>query len=593
MSYNNLPTPVVASSNPASLNTQLPPGYHTSQEPMSPTVRSAGLSDAGKSGSTVSPTDTLPLDAYAYHNNNKSLEHMQVVYDSSNNVKEWAKRGGHDDGDDDDDDDDNKDGGSGSASEEGVVGLAKTESTLIPLDPNSKEIRRLRRKVDRHLMPLLTLMYLCAYLDRANIGNAKVFNMEKDLNISGSTFSWGLSIFYFAYVLGEIPSSILVKKVGPALWVSMVIALWGAVMMSMAFLRNGAGLLTARFFLGIFESGFAPAPVVIISLWYPRLEHAFRIGVFFSAATVAGACAGLIAYGIARMDGVLGMKSWSWIFLLEGAATVVVAAIAYFTLPNLPETSTFLTDREKFLTIERLRRDAGPATQTHFSWKQFWMVFKDPKTYVYTLILTLHSPALASLGVFVPSIVRGLNFSPVRTQLMTVPIWSVACIATLSVAISSDRLKGRGSHAIACVSAAFIGYILLIVIPEDNLVGRYLSLTLCASGIYACLPILLSWPSANVGGHTKRSVTVGTVIGGQIGSAVGGQIYRDDDAPRYIRGHSICAGLLAVELVLIITIRWYLMRQNTKRQNMSAEEYMRASQGEELCDDHPDFRFVP
>ncbi|KAG0257249.1 hypothetical protein DFQ27_005212 [Actinomortierella ambigua] len=225
---------------------------------------------------------------------------------------------------------------SGGASLDGADELDRSQSTLAPFDPDSKEVLRLRR----------------------------------------------LSIFYFAYVLGEIPSSILVKKVGPALWISIVITLWGTVMMSMSALKNGAGLLAARFFLGLFESGYAPAPVVMISLWYNRLEQAFRIGIFFSAATVAGACAGLLAYGIAQLDGVLGLK----------------------------ETSSFLTDREKRLLVERLRQDAGPAIQTHFSWKQLRRVYMDPKTYMYSFVILLHAPAFASLGLFVPSIVHGFNF---------------------------------------------------------------------------------------------------------------------------------------------------------------------------------------
>ncbi|KAG0236414.1 hypothetical protein BGW42_003572 [Actinomortierella wolfii] len=469
----------------------------------------------------------------------------------------------------------------------------RSQSTLTPFDPNSKEIRRLRRKIDWRLMPMLSIIYLCSYLDRANIGNSKVYNIERDLNISNSTFTWGLSIFYFAYVLGDIPSSLLLKKVGPSRWISTVILLWGTVMMSMAALKNGAGLLTARFFLGLFESGYAPAPVFMISLWYTRVEQALRISIFFSAATVAGAGAGLLAYAIAGLNGVLGLKAWSWIFLLEGGVTVLVAIIAFFALPDLPETAKFLTEREKQLTIERLRYDAGPATETHFSWKQFRMVFKDPKTYMYSAVIFLHSPEFASLGLFVPTIVHGFKFDPVTTQLMTVPIWTAACIVTLLCALSSDRRMERGGHAAACVAAAALGYVLLISIPEQYLVGRYLSLMLCACGVYACIPVMIAWPSTNVGGHTKKGVTIATVISlSQVGAALGGKIYMDGDGPRYIRGHSICAGLLVAEFFGIVFLKWYLGRLNAKRQALSAEEYQRACQGEELCDDHPDFRFT-
>jgi MFS family permease len=148
----------------------------------------------------------------------------------------------------------------------------------------------------------------------------------------------------------------------------------------------------------------------MISLWYRRSEHALRIGIFFSAATVAGAFGGLVAYGIVHLHEVLGLRAWQWIFILEGIPTIVCALLAFALLPDFPETSTFLTPAEKALSIQRIKEDVGPATSTEFSWQEFRATFRDWKVYAHMIIGFFHSIAFASLGLFVPSITLGFGF---------------------------------------------------------------------------------------------------------------------------------------------------------------------------------------
>ncbi|GJJ75758.1 MFS transporter, ACS family, allantoate permease [Entomortierella parvispora] len=459
------------------------------------------------------------------------------------------------------------------------------------LDPVA--VGKLRRKIDLHLIPLISVLYLCSFLDRVNIGNAKVAGLASDIVLTANEYNWALSIFFIGYVIFEIPSNILLKKIGPRKWITIIMIFWGTIMMSMAAVTNAAGLLAARFFLGLTESGLFPGSVYLISLWYTRSEQALRNGLFFSTATMAGAFGGVLAYGIAQMEGVRGLHGWQWIFILEGLPTVLLTIVVFFYLPDFPATAPFLNQEEKELADRRLVIDAGPATQTEFSWKQFRSVFVDWKVYMHMITYILSATPLYSLSLFLPSIVQGFNFSPLTTQAMTAPAYVIACLFTILCAFSSDRFRERGIHYAFPTVIGCLGYILLIVTKDSHVVNRYVSLTVAASGVFAAVPPMLSWFTTNIGGHTKRGVATAAIISfGNIGGAIGGQIYRASDAADgYVRGHTICAVMMGLSAVLVMIMKYGLIRENRRRDNLTPEEFAREAEGDELCDHHPGFRY--
>ncbi|KAG0306693.1 hypothetical protein BGZ98_001894 [Dissophora globulifera] len=434
------------------------------------------------------------------------------------------------------------------------------------LEPDA--VKKLKAKIDRRLVPLVSVLYLCSFLDRVNIGNAKVAGIAQDLNLTPSEYNWALSIFFIGYVLFEVPSNICLKLVGPRIWISTVMVIWGGIMMAMAAVTNATGLLVARFFLGVAECGLFPGVVYLFSVWYTRDEQALRNGIFFSTATMAGAFGGILAYGIARMEGVGGLHGWQWIFILEGLPTVLLTLVVFCWLPDFPETAQFLTPEEKELAIARLRIDAGPATETHFSWRQCRMAFTDWKVYMHMII-------------------------PLTTQVMTAPAYAVACVATLLCAISSDRTKERGLHFAVPALVACIGYVLLIVTRESSTGVRYISLTIAAIGNFCAVPPMVSWFTSNIGGHTKRSVATGAIISfGNIGGGIGGQIYRANDAANgYVRGHTICASSYGILFVLILITKWLYTRENNRRDRLTPEQFAKEAEGEDLCDLHPAWRY--
>ncbi|KAF8929181.1 hypothetical protein BGZ47_001234 [Haplosporangium gracile] len=459
------------------------------------------------------------------------------------------------------------------------------------LDPVA--VGKLRRKIDWHLIPLIAVLYLCSFLDRVNIGNAKVAGISESINLTPSEYNWALSIFFVGYVIFEIPSNILLKKMGPRKWICIIMVLWGGIMVAMAAVKTPAGLLASRFFLGVTESGLFPGSVYLISLWYTRAEQALRNGLFFSTATMAGAFGGVLAYGIAQMDGVSGLHGWQWIFILEGLPTILLTVVIYFYLPDFPSTAPFLNAEEKDLAVRRLLIDAGPATETAFSWRQFRAVFVDWKVYMHMITYILNATPLYSLSLFFPSIVQGFKFNALTTQAMTAPAYVIACLFTIAFAFSSDRFRERGIHYAFPTFIGGIGYVLLIVTKDSPTINRYVSLTVTASGVFASVPAMLSWFTTNIGGHTKRGVATAAIISfGNIGGAIGGQIYRAEDAKNgYTRGHTICAAMMFISSFLIMVMKYLLIRENNRREKLTPEEFAKEAAKEEPCDNHPGFRY--
>ncbi|KAG0214936.1 hypothetical protein BGX28_001142 [Mortierella sp. GBA30] len=407
------------------------------------------------------------------------------------------------------------------------------------------QIARLRRKIDWRLLPLLSLMYLCSFLDRVNIGNAKVAGLERDIGLTPDQYSWALSIFFIGYIIAETPSQML---------------------------------------------ALFPGAVFVISLFYSRGEQALRNGLFFSTATMAGAFGGILAYGISRMDGVRGLHGWQWIFILEGLPTVLLTIVVFFYLPDYPETATFLSEDERDLAVRRLLADAGPATETSFSWKQFRDVFVDLKVYLHMVPYILTMTPLYSLALFLPTLVREFSFDAVTSQLMTTPAYVAGCICTILAAISSDRHRERGFHYAIPILAGALGFILLIVLEHHSTAVRYIGLTVAVSGVFSSVPAMVAYISSNFGGHTKRAVATGLIISfGNCGGLISGYIYLPGQTTR---GHIICLIMLCVAFFFIMILKAFYVRENRRRQNLTAEEFEKESQGVELCDWHPAFIYI-
>ena len=191
------------------------------------------------------------------------------------------------------------------------------------------------------------------------VGNAKIAGMYEDLNLHGLQYNTALTVFFVPYALLEVPSNIVLKILRPSIWISTLMFFWGTTMTLMGLITSYRGLLVARVFLGVTESGFFPAATYLLTIWYLRYEVQRRMAVFYAAASLSGAFSGLLAYAIQHMDGIAGLAGWKWIFLLEGLIPVAMSFFTWWLLPDNPETARFLTKEEKEFIINRLALETG------------------------------------------------------------------------------------------------------------------------------------------------------------------------------------------------------------------------------------------
>ena len=206
----------------------------------------------------------------------------------------------------------------------------------VPCPPHTTQ-RRLLTKVDLRVIPVLSILYLLAFLDRTNIANAAVYGLQDDLNLTGNQYNTALTIFFVPYIAFEIPSNILLKKLKPRVWLSGCMFIFGLVTICQGLVQNFSGLLATRFFLGLAETGMFPGSFYLIGMWYKRSEAQKRYSFFFGSTSLAGAFGGLLASAIGKMNHMRGYLGWRWIFILEGTLSCVVAFLFFFIIPNFPE----------------------------------------------------------------------------------------------------------------------------------------------------------------------------------------------------------------------------------------------------------------
>ncbi|CAO3655313.1 unnamed protein product [Mucor hiemalis] len=363
----------------------------------------------------------------------------------------------------------------------------------------------------------------------------------------------------------------------------------------MATSTNFAGIAVCRFFLGVFEAGFFPGVIYFMSLWYTRQEYGRRIGFFWSFSSLAGAFGGLIAYGISQIKDDR-LKTWQWLFIIEGVPSVILAGFSAWYLPNKPESAKFLTDKERDFAVERLATDAGASNDHSWSWAQVVSVFTDWKTYVYMLIYITGTVALQGVTLFLPSIVANMGtWSKPVAQALTTPPYFFAFLATVAIAWSSDKYFERAYHMIGLNMLALVGFLLLMFLPQNNIAGNYVAACLVTISVYANVAVKVAWFNNNYGGLTRRAVASAAIVSvGTIGGAIGGQIYYDP--PHYFAGNTIAFGCMAAQTVLVFALRILLSRENNRRSKLSEEQReleIHKYGGMELVGDrHYSFRYV-
>ncbi|KAG9308050.1 major facilitator superfamily domain-containing protein [Chiua virens] len=462
---------------------------------------------------------------------------------------------------------------------------------VLDVTMSTKEHAKLLRKIDWHLFPLLWSLYFLSFLDRASIGNAKVAGMSKDLHLVGLRYNIAAAVFFIPYCFAQIPSNIILKLFRPSRWIPMTMFAWGVITTLTCLVNTFQGLVIVRAFLGLAEAGLFPGVIYYISLWYPRAERAKRIAVWLSAASMAGAFGGLLAYGIEMMEGIGGLRGWQWIFCLEGIVTVLLALVALFYMYDYPDTASFLTENESYYHIELLKSDSN-SLATHFELRFALQALKDYKTYLQFVInIGILIPTF-SLALFMPTIIHELGFSAAQAQLLSVPPFAASCISMIICGIYSDRHQLRGPYVIAGALVALVGFTVLYT--QSDPAASYAGAILAAIGVFSAVPSDLAWAGSNAGGDIKRGVALATVIGfANLGGVCSSFIYFDP--PRFQVGHGTMIGFLSLTILFSSFAMWDYNRLNKRKERVCRECGITAENKHEfrdMGDDSPLFRYT-
>ncbi|KAM0257548.1 hypothetical protein ACHAPA_011673 [Fusarium lateritium] len=427
---------------------------------------------------------------------------------------------------------------------------------------DAAETKKIVRKIDWYLLPPLTLLYILSFIDRSNIGNAKVAGMNDDLGLTGPQYNMALTVFFFPYAVFEVPSNIVLKMVRPSRWMCLLVISWGTVVTLQGIVKNYHQLLVTRILLGFTEAGFFPAATYLLTTWYCRWELQTRMAIFYSAASLAGSFSGLLAFGIQHMEGVAGLGGWRWIFILEGILTVCVGVTIPWVLPDSPATASFLSEQEKVFAAERLRLDVrvsmdhdGDDEETDkFEWRYLKDALMDWKIYLGVIIYWGNSTY--GFNFSAPTIIKELGYSAAQAQLMTIPIYVVGACSTIVFARLADKRPGLYPSIIGCIS----------------------------------------WIGNNLAPSFKRAIGMALLISiGNLGGAVGSNIYLQAQAPHYWLGYGFALGIMSLAVISTIALHFATQRIN-KRRAMISEDEVRAkythAQLKAMGDRSPLFKYV-
>ncbi|KAF3923178.1 hypothetical protein ABW20_dc0109114 [Dactylellina cionopaga] len=456
--------------------------------------------------------------------------------------------------------------------------------------------RQLIRKLDLKLIPWLCVLYLTSFLDRTNIGNAKIVGLQADLHMTSGQYNAALSIFFISYALFEPFSNILLKKLRPRVWFTAIMIIWGICMTLMGLVKNWSGLMAARWWLGFWEAGLYPGVNYYLSCWYKRSEFGIRAAIFFSAAAVSGSFGGLLAAAINKMDGVGGLNGWAWIFILEGIATTLIGCASYFILVDFPNEATFLTEDERLRVIRRLRIDnQASAHDETFQFKYVIQSLSDWKTYLGMIMFMGAAGSLYAFSLFLPTIISNLGYKSTQAQLLTVPVYANACVFTIIIGYLADRFNQRGIFNMISALFAVTGYAILY--GSRNYKLSYAATFLAAMGVYPCIANTISWVSNNTEGVYKRGFVLGLVIGwGNLNGVMSSNVYQGRNSPWYRPGHLVVLIYLAACLLGGSIINYILLRsENAKRLRGARDHRLEGLDDQaisDLGDQRPDFIYT-
>ncbi len=411
--------------------------------------------------------------------------------------------------------------------------------------------KRVLRKITLRIVPFVMLLYFIAFIDRVNIGFAAL-TMNKELGFSPTVFGFGAGIFFLGYFLFEVPSNLVLDKVGARIWIARVMITWGLISGAMAFVQGPNSFYTLRFLLGAAEAGFFPGIILYLSYWFPARERAAVTAIFMAAAPLSTVLGSPVSGALLEMHGVLGFSGWQWMFIVEAVPALILGVVVLFYMTDRPEKAKWLRDDERRWLVNTMNAEAAnkAGTASH----SVWHGLADLRVIALSLVYFGTSAGLYTLGIWAPQIIKEFGLSSLQVGFLNALPGIVAVVAMVLWARHSDRTGERTWHVVGACVLASLG--LMFAGFAGTVLAVLLALTLVNIGISSAKPPLWSMPTMFLSGSAAAAgiATINSIgnLGGFVGPAMIGWI--KDLTGSFQGGLYFVAGLLVLSAVLTLIL---------------------------------------
>ncbi|KAK1924527.1 major facilitator superfamily domain-containing protein [Papiliotrema laurentii] len=431
------------------------------------------------------------------------------------------------------------------------------------IDPAAE--KRLKRKIDWRILPILGICYCFYYVDKTTLSYAAIFGIKKDLNLHGTQYSWLSSIFYFGWLAWAIPSNLIMQRSPPAYYLAFNIFMWGALLMCQAASKNFATIAVLRVLSGAAEAIADPAFMLFTSMYYTRAEQPSRISAWYAFNGVGVAGGGLIGYAIGHIKGAL--PSWRYEFLIVGAVCAAWGIAMVLILPNSPATFRGFSHDEKLMMVARMRRNQTGIEHRRIKMDQVKETLLDLKTYMFFLLGFFANIPNGGISNFSTLVIQGLGYDRLHTALLGVPQGAFVVFWIAAGALLNERLP-KNSRTIVCalfMLPTISGALGFLLAPQKAYVARLICFYLTGS-YQASFVLSLSLITSNVGGQTKKMLVSGTIwLGACIGNIAGPFFYKTNQAPKYSLGIGSLLVCNCLEFAMFFAFRFLFIYENRKK----------------------------
>jgi len=407
------------------------------------------------------------------------------------------------------------------------------------------------RKVAWRITPILLLCYVIAYLDRVNVGFAKL-QMAKDLQLSDAVYGFGAGVFFLGYFLFELPSNLILHRVGARVWISRIMITWGVVSVLTMLVNTPLTFYTMRFLLGIAEAGFFPGVILYLTYWFPAKRRATTTAWFITAVALSGLVGGpLSGFILKTFDGLNAWHGWQWLFIIEGIPSIVVGILVFLVLDDKVADARWLSAAEKALLARNLLMDEGLKKEVTVRG-----VFTEPRVWLICAIHFCLVMGLYGVGFWLPTLIRNAGVAdPLKIGLLSAIPFGVSVVAMLLLARSSDKRHERRWHVAAPALCAALGLVLTVT-SGANVPFAMAAITLATAGIISVFPLFWCLPTAFLGGASVAAAiafinAIGNLAGFVSPYAVG---WLSEHTGTHTSAMYMLAGCMVIGALLALTL---------------------------------------